>query len=75
MLVSDVYLFRFLINGIELIHILRQRYLSRTHTSIYLILVQISRRSYIAYAYTELILVLRILYGTYSGTKVPVDTT
>ena len=68
MLVSDVYLFRFLINGTELIHIVRRRYLSRTHTSIYLILVQISRRSYIAYAYAELILITDLCsFGTPVG--------
>ena len=54
--------------GTELIHILRQRYLSCTHTSIYLILVQISRRSYIAYDYTELILITNLCsFGTPVG--------
>ena len=51
----------FLIYGTELIHILRQRYLSRSHTSIYLILVQIFRRSYRVYAYTEILIHVLVL--------------
>ena len=56
-----------------------------THTFISLILVQISRRSYRAYAYTEvplgttkLILIpydLYLYYGDYSCLEVPVGTT
>ena len=53
-LVTNLCLFSSLVYGTELIHILRL--ISRrthTYTSISLILVQISRRSYRAYAYTE----------------------
>ena len=56
-----------------------------THTSISLILVQISHRSYRAYAYTEvplgttrLILIpqgLYLYYGVYTCSEVPIGTT
>ena len=42
-----------LLYGTKLIHILRRRYYPHTHIFICLILIQISRRSYRAYAYTE----------------------
>ena len=61
-LIQILYLFRFLVYSTELIHILRRRYLSRTHISIYHKLDQSSRRSYRAYTYTtEITFVWRYL--------------